>query len=117
MGGSDVGSVRSLTETARLLQNVRSVFGRRSAAGAAADLELSREYPPHAAPFSPLASHSLSSVRRGHLCRGSSQHMRTDCCTCWGADGFAFSQEEGGTVSQADVIRAYDTSQPRATRT
>ncbi|XP_013175124.1 PREDICTED: probable phospholipid-transporting ATPase IA isoform X5 [Papilio xuthus] len=63
----------SLTETARLLQNVRSVFGRRSAAGAAADLELSREYPPHAAPFSPLASHSLSSVRRGHLCRGSSQ--------------------------------------------
>ncbi|XP_013175122.1 PREDICTED: probable phospholipid-transporting ATPase IA isoform X3 [Papilio xuthus] len=66
-------AIKCLTETARLLQNVRSVFGRRSAAGAAADLELSREYPPHAAPFSPLASHSLSSVRRGHLCRGSSQ--------------------------------------------
>lgn len=32
-------------------------------------------------------------------------------CGC--ADGFAFSQEEGGSVSQADVIRAYDTSQPR----
>ncbi|XP_050679810.1 probable phospholipid-transporting ATPase IA isoform X2 [Leptidea sinapis] len=27
--------------------------------------------------------------------------------------GFAFSQEEGASVSQADVIRAYDTSQPR----
>ncbi|VVC91178.1 unnamed protein product [Leptidea sinapis] len=25
------------------------------------------------------------------------------------ADGFAFSQEEGASVSQADVIRAYDT--------
>lgn len=30
-----------------------------------------------------------------------------------GVDGFAFSQEEGGSVSQADVIRAYDTRQPR----
>lgn len=28
-------------------------------------------------------------------------------------DGFAFSQEEGGTVSQADVIRAYDTNIPK----
>ncbi|XP_047545933.1 probable phospholipid-transporting ATPase IA isoform X10 [Vanessa atalanta] len=27
--------------------------------------------------------------------------------------GFAFSQEEGASVSQADVIRAYDTSRPR----
>ncbi|XP_014356918.2 probable phospholipid-transporting ATPase IA isoform X4 [Papilio machaon] len=68
-----ITAIKCLTETARLLQNVRSVFGRRSAAGAAADLELSREYPPHAAPFSPLASHSLSSVRRGHLFRGLSQ--------------------------------------------
>ncbi|XP_045459534.1 probable phospholipid-transporting ATPase IA [Melitaea cinxia] len=59
----------SLTETARLLQNVRSVFGRRSAARATTELELSH--------------------------------------------GFAFSQEEGASVSQADVIRAYDTSRPR----
>ncbi|XP_061378672.1 probable phospholipid-transporting ATPase IA isoform X1 [Danaus plexippus] len=28
--------------------------------------------------------------------------------------GFAFSQEEGASVSQADVIRAYDTRQPRS---
>lgn len=35
-------------------------------------------------------------------------------CIC--ADGFAFSQEEGGSVSQADVIRAYDTSRPRQPR-
>nr|XP_037870827.1 probable phospholipid-transporting ATPase IA isoform X5 [Bombyx mori] len=27
--------------------------------------------------------------------------------------GFAFSQEEGGSVSQADVVRVYDTRQPR----
>ncbi|KAG6460163.1 hypothetical protein O3G_MSEX011818 [Manduca sexta] len=60
----------SLTETARLLQNVRSVFSRRSGTRATMELELSH--------------------------------------------GFAFSQEEGGSVSQADVIRAYDTSQPRA---
>ncbi|CAB3235623.1 unnamed protein product [Arctia plantaginis] len=62
----------SLTETARLLHNVRSVFRRRSAARAATELELSH--------------------------------------------GFAFSQEEGGSVSQADVIRAYDTSRPRQQR-
>ncbi|XP_047023526.1 probable phospholipid-transporting ATPase IA isoform X7 [Helicoverpa zea] len=59
----------SLTETARLLQNVRSVFSRRSATRATMELELSH--------------------------------------------GFAFSQEEGGSVSQADMIRAYDTRQPR----
>lgn len=29
------------------------------------------------------------------------------------ADGFAFSQEEGGSVSQTDVIRAYDTNLPK----
>ncbi|KAJ8909849.1 hypothetical protein NQ315_013335 [Exocentrus adspersus] len=27
--------------------------------------------------------------------------------------GFAFSQEEGGVVSQTDVIRAYDTNIPK----
>lgn len=59
----------SLTETARLLQNVRSVFSRRSATRATMELELSH--------------------------------------------GFAFSQEEGGSVSQAEMIRAYDTRQPR----
>ncbi|XP_012547215.1 probable phospholipid-transporting ATPase IA isoform X1 [Bombyx mori] len=59
----------SLTETARLLQNVRSVFTRRSTSRAAVELELSH--------------------------------------------GFAFSQEEGGSVSQADVVRVYDTRQPR----
>ncbi|OWR45528.1 hypothetical protein KGM_215959 [Danaus plexippus plexippus] len=59
---------RTLTETARLLQNVRSVFGRRGQRHT--ELELSH--------------------------------------------GFAFSQEEGASVSQADVIRAYDTRQPRS---
>lgn len=29
------------------------------------------------------------------------------------ADGYAFSQEEGGAVTQADVIRAYDTNLPK----
>ncbi|KAI8440622.1 hypothetical protein MSG28_001841 [Choristoneura fumiferana] len=62
----------SLTETARLLQNVRSVFSRRSATRANLELELSH--------------------------------------------GFAFSQEEGGSVSQSDVIRAYDTRHPRPAR-
>ncbi|CAH2092341.1 unnamed protein product [Euphydryas editha] len=66
---SDGALCGSLTETARLLQNVRSVFGRRSTARATTELELSH--------------------------------------------GFAFSQEEGASVSQADVIRAYDTSRPR----
>lgn len=28
-------------------------------------------------------------------------------------DGFAFSQEEGGSVTQTDVIRAYDTNLPK----
>lgn len=28
-------------------------------------------------------------------------------------DGYAFSQEEGGTVTQTDVIRAYDTNLPK----
>lgn len=28
-------------------------------------------------------------------------------------DGYAFSQEEGGPVSQTDVIRAYDTNVPK----
>nr|XP_037870824.1 probable phospholipid-transporting ATPase IA isoform X3 [Bombyx mori] len=62
-------AVKRLTETARLLQNVRSVFTRRSTSRAAVELELSH--------------------------------------------GFAFSQEEGGSVSQADVVRVYDTRQPR----
>ncbi|XP_047989999.1 probable phospholipid-transporting ATPase IA isoform X2 [Leguminivora glycinivorella] len=61
----------SLTETARLLQNVRSVFSRRTTR---VNLELELSH------------------------------------------GFAFSQEEGGSVSQSDVIRAYDTRQPRARR-
>ncbi|KAL0884281.1 hypothetical protein ABMA27_016269 [Loxostege sticticalis] len=58
----------SLTETARLLQNVRSVFSRRSATR---NMELEMSH------------------------------------------GFAFSQEEGGSVSQGAIIRAYDTRQPR----
>lgn len=29
------------------------------------------------------------------------------------ADGFAFSQEEGGTLSQSEVIRCYDTNRPK----
>lgn len=28
-------------------------------------------------------------------------------------DGFAFSQEEGGAVSQTEVIRAYNTNIPK----
>lgn len=28
-------------------------------------------------------------------------------------DGFAFSQEEGGAVSQSDMIRVYNTCSPR----
>lgn len=28
-------------------------------------------------------------------------------------DGYAFSQEEGGPVSQAAVIRAYNTNEPK----
>lgn len=34
-------------------------------------------------------------------------------CVLFGVDGFAFSQEEGGSVSQTDVIRAYDTNKPK----
>ncbi|XP_059059545.1 LOW QUALITY PROTEIN: probable phospholipid-transporting ATPase IA [Achroia grisella] len=59
----------SLTETARLLQNVRSVFSRRSATQSNMELELSH--------------------------------------------GFAFSQEEGGSVSQAAMVRAYDSECPQ----
>ncbi|XP_022914487.2 probable phospholipid-transporting ATPase IA [Onthophagus taurus] len=56
-----------LSETARLLKNVRSVFLRRN--NTQVDLEM--------------------------------------------AHGFAFSQEEGGSVSQTEVIRAYDTNAPK----
>ncbi|XP_068083348.1 probable phospholipid-transporting ATPase IA isoform X2 [Anabrus simplex] len=61
----------SLTETARLLKNVRSVFtfNRRSATRVNMEVELSH--------------------------------------------GFAFSQEEGGAVTQSEVIRAYDTNLPK----
>ncbi|XP_014207463.1 probable phospholipid-transporting ATPase IA isoform X3 [Copidosoma floridanum] len=61
----------SLTETARLLKNVKSVFTRRSNAATRVNVE----------------------VELSH--------------------GFAFSQEEGGTVSQTDVIRAYNTNLPK----
>ncbi|KAK9305516.1 hypothetical protein QLX08_003517 [Tetragonisca angustula] len=61
----------SLTETARLLKNVKSVFTRRSNA----------------------ASRVNTEVELSH--------------------GFAFSQEEGGSVTQTDVIRAYDTNLPK----
>ncbi|KAI4480681.1 hypothetical protein M0804_010234 [Polistes exclamans] len=60
-----------LTETARLLKNVKSVFTRRSNATSRANVE----------------------VELSH--------------------GFAFSQEEGGSVTQTDVIRAYDTNLPK----
>ncbi|XP_049956962.1 phospholipid-transporting ATPase IA isoform X5 [Schistocerca serialis cubense] len=60
-----------LTETARLLKNVRSVFSfnRRSATRVNMEVELSH--------------------------------------------GFAFSQEEGGAVTQSEVIRAYNTNLPK----
>ncbi|KAL0115360.1 hypothetical protein PUN28_010712 [Cardiocondyla obscurior] len=61
----------SLTETARLLKNVKSVFTRRSNAASRVSVE----------------------VELSH--------------------GFAFSQEEGGSVTQTDVIRAYDTNLPK----
>ncbi|XP_046487089.1 probable phospholipid-transporting ATPase IA isoform X4 [Neodiprion pinetum] len=61
----------SLTETARLLKNVKSVFSRRSN----------------------TASRVNNEVELSH--------------------GFAFSQEEGGSVTQTDVIRAYDTNLPK----
>lgn len=61
----------SLTETARLLKNVKNVFTRRPNAASTANIE----------------------VELSH--------------------GFAFSQEEGGTVTQTDVIRAYDTNLPK----
>ncbi|CAK9825989.1 hypothetical protein ANTRET_LOCUS3908 [Anthophora retusa] len=60
-----------LTETARLLKNVKSVFTRRSNAASRVNVE----------------------VELSH--------------------GFAFSQEEGGSVTQTDVIRAYDTNLPK----
>ncbi|XP_062717096.1 probable phospholipid-transporting ATPase IA isoform X2 [Aedes albopictus] len=59
----------SLTETARLLRNVRRVFTGRSHTTENKELELKH--------------------------------------------GFAFSQEEGGNVTQTDVIRAYDTNLPK----
>ncbi|KAF5302279.1 hypothetical protein FQA39_LY10318 [Lamprigera yunnana] len=59
----------SMSETARLLKNVRSVFFRKSHTRIDMEVEL--------------------------------------------AHGFAFSQEEGGTISQADVIRAYNTNIPK----
>ncbi|XP_033606946.1 phospholipid-transporting ATPase IA isoform X9 [Cryptotermes secundus] len=61
----------SLTETARLLKNVRNVFTftRRSATRVNMEVELSH--------------------------------------------GFAFSQEEGGAVTQSEVIRAYNTNLPK----
>ncbi|XP_044578260.1 probable phospholipid-transporting ATPase IA isoform X4 [Cotesia glomerata] len=61
----------SLTETARLLKNVKSVFTRRANAATRVNVE----------------------VELSH--------------------GFAFSQEEGGSVTQTDVIRAYDTNLPK----
>uniref|UniRef100_A0A182HNH7 Uncharacterized protein n=1 Tax=Anopheles arabiensis TaxID=7173 RepID=A0A182HNH7_ANOAR len=36
-----------------------------------------------------------------------------DCTSHELADGYAFSQEEGGSVTQTDVIRAYDTNLPK----
>ncbi|XP_043476989.1 probable phospholipid-transporting ATPase IA [Leptopilina heterotoma] len=61
----------SLTETARLLKNVKNVFTRKPNAASTSNIE----------------------VELSH--------------------GFAFSQEEGGTVTQTDVIRAYDTNLPK----
>uniref|UniRef100_A0A8C7RQT2 Phospholipid-transporting ATPase n=1 Tax=Oncorhynchus mykiss TaxID=8022 RepID=A0A8C7RQT2_ONCMY len=34
-------------------------------------------------------------------------------CACFPLDGYAFSQEENGVVSQSDVIRSYDTTKQR----
>ncbi|XP_043604828.1 probable phospholipid-transporting ATPase IA isoform X2 [Bombus pyrosoma] len=77
----------SLTETARLLKNVKSVFTRRSNAASRVNTDV-----------------ELSQINR---LRSLLLHMLRD------ADGFAFSQEEGGSVTQTDVIRAYDTNLPK----
>ncbi|XP_076276279.1 ATPase phospholipid transporting 8A1 isoform X1 [Lasioglossum baleicum] len=78
----------SLTETARLLKNVKSVFSRRSnAASSSVNVEV-----------------ELSQTNR---LRSFLLHMLHE------TDGFAFSQEEGGSVTQTDVIRAYDTNLPK----
>ncbi|XP_050561376.1 probable phospholipid-transporting ATPase IA isoform X4 [Spodoptera frugiperda] len=129
-------AVRCLTETARLLQNVRSVFSRRSATRATMELELSREYlhgsdswtanaetsdePPRDLASArvhisiPSVSYSVATPRTADALN---THRDTVYLpqTSWRTrqDGFAFSQEEGGSVSQAEMIRAYDTRQPR----
>ncbi|XP_066589632.1 probable phospholipid-transporting ATPase IA isoform X4 [Prorops nasuta] len=77
----------SLTETARLLKNVKSVFTRRSNAATRVNVEVE---------LSPLNDWRPLLLRMLRV-----------------ADGFAFSQEEGGSVTQTDVIRAYDTNLPK----
>ncbi|KAB0800093.1 hypothetical protein PPYR_07973 [Photinus pyralis] len=117
-----------MSETARLLKNVRSVFFRKSHTRVDMEVELARKY------FYSLhlltASHTectnanvyrnlsrvtfvntqnwLTLVNRGKYAL---RCLKRECLIL--LDGFAFSQEEGGTVSQADVIRAYNTNIPK----
>lgn len=45
---------------------------------------------------------------------GTSHFLKNNYCVALFSDGYAFSQDENGVVSQSEVIRAYDTTKQRA---
>uniref|UniRef100_A0A8C7M8J8 Phospholipid-transporting ATPase n=1 Tax=Oncorhynchus kisutch TaxID=8019 RepID=A0A8C7M8J8_ONCKI len=47
------------------------------------------------------------------FCNGVEDFYIYVSCACFPLDGYAFSQEENGAVSQSDVIRSYDTTKQR----
>ncbi len=90
-----------LTESSALLRNVRKVFRRnaagttaRAAAGAATAAGLELELGGEAAAATPAPPAAAAA---------SNEEIEL-------AHGYAFSQEEGGAVSQAEFIRRYDTT-------
>uniref|UniRef100_A0A8C7G2B6 Phospholipid-transporting ATPase n=1 Tax=Oncorhynchus kisutch TaxID=8019 RepID=A0A8C7G2B6_ONCKI len=63
--------------------------------------------------FIPVTSLLFDVVISVRFCNGVEDFYIYVSCACFPLDGYAFSQEENGAVSQSDVIRSYDTTKQR----
>lgn len=107
--------VSRTNEKARLLENVKNVFSFKSRLPSTMEVEMNRKW----IILKGVVTYYFFYIRlvsaRGFVLFSYSVMIGTYCGLhrsvnrCYFLDGFAFSQEEGGAVSQSDMIRVYNT--------
>lgn len=106
--------VSRTNEKARLLENVKNVFSFKSRLPSTMEVEMNRKWTILMGVVTYYFYIRLVSAR-GFVLFGDSVTidvyggLRRSVNRCYFLDGFAFSQEEGGAVSQSDMIRVYNT--------